>query len=153
MQAVRNKQGTGSTNRFPLKGSSTEFKNDLAAIGFPVDSSMSDEDPDDEVSITTFCGPGAEVGGEEGAFFVSGILEYEESGQSVDLEPRDLLDVAARHLKDGYVAVLNESTFKGSTARRWAVDSKGERVSIDLVDLEAQIVERLDCSAGMPDLD
>lgn len=155
MQAVKNMQGqgVGSTNSFPLKGSTTEFKNDLASIGFPVDIFMSDEGAEDDVAVSTFCGPAGNGDGDEGAVFISALLEYEEAGQSVDLEPRDLLDVIARHIRDGHVAVLNESTFKGHTARRWAVDSKGGRVSIDLVDLETQIVERLDCSAGIPDLD
>lgn len=153
MQTVKNRQGIGSTNSFPLKRSIREFKDDLASIGFPVDFSMSDDELDDDVAVSTFCGPAANGDSDEGAVFVNAILEYEEVGQSVDLEPRDLLDVISRHIQDGHVAVLNESTFKGKTARRWAVDSKGERVSIDLVDIETQIVERLDCSAGVPDLD
>lgn len=153
MQTVKNLRGKGSTNTFPLKETTTEFKNDLASIGFPVDIFMSDEGWEDDVSVMTSCGPAGDDSGDVGAFFVSAILEYEETGQSVDLEPRDLLDVAARHIQDGHVAILDESTFEGNTARRWAVDSKGERVSIDLVDLETQIVERLDCSAGIPDLD
>ena len=145
MQTVKNRQGFGSTKTFPLKGTLPDLQHDLAPLGFPVDMELPD---DDEVHLTTIGGPSPDGNGYVGAVSVGALLEHEEKGQ-----PTDLLDVLARHVREGHVVVLDESTFRGNTARRWAVDSKGARVSIDLVDLETQIVEHLDCSAGVPDLD
>lgn len=151
MQAVKTWHGTGSTGRFPIKGTLDELRADLATLGFPVDPS---DDLDDEVRVTPFASGNTPDGRAEMAMVhISAILDHEEDSQPITDPPRDVLDILARHVCDGHVVVLDESTFKGNTARRWAVDARGERVSIDLVDLETQIVERLDCSARVPDLD
>lgn len=150
MQAVKTWHGTGSTGQFPLKGTLDELQADLRALGFLLDVT---DDLDDEVRVTTFGGRSADGRGEMAMVHIAAVLNHEEESQPITNPPRDVLDVLARHVRDGHVVVLDESTFKGNTARRWAVDARGERVSIDLVDLETQIVERLDCSARVPDLD
>lgn len=152
MQSVSSFNGSASTRAFPLKGTLDEFRKDLAALGFPVDQQTCEE-IDEVVAISTFGATDLNGGGEVGSVCVSALLEHEEQGQEIEKEPRDLLDVIARHVQDGYVVVLDESALRGHTARRWAVDAKGGRVSIDLVDIEDQIVEHLDCAAGIPRLD